>query len=144
MSDGPSVAVPDEVSVRLQQWRGLWIRSAGYHYFFGIAGVTASSLAAIDFGEGYQWLSKLLPTIAALCLAVLGFVHPDRRYQKFVRAWRALDPVVLKYKYGRATLDDVFAAIERGESIITEYEQEIAPRQVPRQAGNAATEGFTS
>ncbi len=124
--------VPEEIQERLDQWRGLWSWSAGYHYFVGVVGVTASSLATIDFG--IDLVPKLLAAAAAVCLAVLGFVQPDRRYQKFVRAWRTLDPVVLRYKYGEATIDDVFDALQRGESIISEYEQEITLKP-PQQTG---------
>lgn len=141
MSSNPSSAnaLPQEVAGRLEQWHGLWWRSAALHYFVGVLGVAASSLAAIDFGEPWRLASQLLAALAAVCLSILGFVQPDRRYQKFVRAWRALDPVALKYKYGHAKLDEVFAAMERGESIITEYEQEVARHQVVGQEVPHAT-----
>lgn len=128
--NAPSTAtVPEEVLQRLNDWKGLWTWSAGYHYLFGVSGVAASSLAVLEFSDECRWIPKVLAAIAAICLAVLGFVQPDRRYQKFVRAWRALDPVVLRYRYGKATLDEVFAALERGESIISDYEQQISGKQ---------------
>jgi hypothetical protein len=140
MSNGFSteIALPDEVAVRLNQWRRLWFQSALLHYVFGVGGVLASSLAAAEFVTGY---SRVLAAVAAACVAVLGFMQPDRRYQKFVRAWRALDPIVLRYKYGKATLDDVFAALERGESIISEYEQEIARQPTTGQTGGGKIAG---
>jgi len=93
----PQIALPEDVANRLKAWHGLWRWSAAYHYIFGILGVAASSLAAVNFGPSYATNSKVLAAIAAVCLAVLGFDQPDRHYQKFVRAWRALDSVTLKY-----------------------------------------------
>jgi len=121
----PTVEIPKEVKERLDAWQRLFMQSTAWHKFLGVTGVAASTLAAIDFGEKYALAPRLLAALAAVCLAVLGFWQLDRRYQKFVRAWRTLDPVAMKFAYGKATLDELFKAVERGEAIITDFEQEL-------------------
>ena len=70
--NAPSPAtVLEEVLQRLNDWKGLWTWSAGYHYLFGVSGVAASSLAVLEFSDECRWIPKVLAAIAAICLAVL-------------------------------------------------------------------------
>lgn len=112
------VELPLEVEKRLAEWQSLWWWASMYHYGFGVVSVTASATAAAMGGVAAQFLA----VIAALSTALIGFTQPERRYLKFVNAWRVLDVAALRYKYGRLSLDDLFAALEQGERIISEYE----------------------
>lgn len=113
---------PAEVKSRLTCWYKLYRRANFTHYTVGIIGVTASALAAVDVGEA----SRFLAAISAVCIAVLGLVKPERKYIKFVRAWRTLDAAAMKYRYGKADLDALLAAMEQGERCITEFEQDLS------------------
>lgn len=55
--------------------------------------------------------------------ALIGFVQPERRYLKFVRAWRVLDVAVLKFKLGLIGIKELADALERGEALISEFEE---------------------
>jgi len=116
---------PDEVESRLNCWHKLYRRANVTHYMVGILGVAASALAAaVDIGEA----SRLLAAISAVCIAILGFVRPERKFIKFVRAWRTLDAAAMRYRYGKVDLDYLFNAMERGEQIISEFEQELSSK----------------
>ena len=114
--------LPVEISQRLGAWQRLWWRSAASHYALGILGVTCSAIATTNI----KYVTQTAAVIAAVCFAVIGFVNPQRRYSKFVRAWRILDSEVDRYRYLGGTIESLFAAKERGEEIITEVEQETA------------------
>lgn len=111
-------ALPPEVKSRLDSWHKLWTESAQLFYLFGALSVTASAVAAATGGVAAQYLSAA----AAVLTALIGFVQPERRYFKFVNAWRVLDIAALKYKKGRADIDNLIQAVEHGERIISEYE----------------------
>jgi hypothetical protein len=112
------LALPKEVDARLSYWHGLWYSSAKYHYFFGVVSVGASVISTSTEGN---W-AKGFSVLAAIATALIGFMHPERRYLKFVRAWRVLDVAAMRYRHGlidKATLID---AVEKGEGCIAEFE----------------------
>lgn len=115
---------PDEVSSRLNCWHKLYRRANRTHYIVGVLGVAASTLAAVDIGEASQFLAA----IAAVCIAILGFVKPERKFIKFVRAWRILDAAAIRYRYGKVDLNDLFNAMDQGESLIAGFEQELSSK----------------
>ena len=115
---------PDEVKSRLNCWYKLYRRANYSHYIVGIIGVAASALAAIDIGEA----SRFLAAISAVCIAILGFVKPERKFIKFVRAWRTLDAAAMRYRYGKADLDSLLNAMEQGERYIAEFEQDLSAK----------------
>ena len=115
---------PDEVKSRLNCWYKLYRRANSTHYIVGIIGVVASALAAVDVGEA----SRFLAAISAVCIAILSFVKPERKFIKFVRAWRTLDAAAMRYRYGKADLDSLFYAMEQGERCIAEFEQDLSTR----------------
>jgi len=120
MSDTEDVNIPPVVSERLAAWRKHWWWSAFMHYSMGVTGVTASAIAA----TGSDKYSQSAAVVAAVCIAFLGFVQPERRYLKFVRAWRRLDSSVLHFQFGKIGHDELIEAVEEGESILTEIEIE--------------------
>ena len=70
--------------------------------------------------EGGQ--AKAFSIIAAISTALIGFMHPERRYMKFVRAWRVLDVAAMRYGHGLIDKAALIDAVERGESLIAEFE----------------------
>jgi hypothetical protein len=119
------IDVPEEVQARVKAWHTLFMRATYSHYAFGILGVAASAISAATDGG----ISKALAAVSAICIAVLGFAQPDRKYVKFVRAWRILDVAALRYRYGKITLDELLEAVEHGEQTITDFEQDMKPKQ---------------
>lgn len=117
--------LPPEIQGRLTEWHRLWIESVKLHYVFGALSVTASAVGAAVGGESARYLAAM----AAVLTALIGFVQPERRYFKFVNAWRVLDVAALRYKYGKLDLDNLFSAVEKGERIISEYENKAEQEQ---------------
>ncbi len=72
--------------------------------------------------------SRYLSVISAVCIALLGFTQPEKKYIKFVRAWRILDIAAMRYRYKIIHIVSLFDALERGEQSITEFEQEISSK----------------
>lgn len=123
MSDfSTPLTLPPEIQDRLDEWHKILKRASIYHYTLGISGVTASALAAAFDGS----ISKLLAAASAACIAALGFAKPDRRYLKFVRAWRVLDSAAMRYRYNNLSDKELLDALDRGEQLITEFEMETA------------------
>ena len=116
--------VPLEVRARMDSWSALYKGAMYSHYFFGVVGVAAATISAATGGA----MGKALAAASAICLAVLGFVQPDRKYLKFSRAWSILDVAALRYRYGEATLAELMDALDHGEQVITEFEQDTQPR----------------
>ena len=112
--------VPEEVEARVNAWYRMFNFASRTHYVVGVLGVACSALAASDVVGA----SQILAAISAVCIAILGFAQPEKKYLKFVRAWRVLDAAVLKYKYGKIDLDVLLEKLERGEQLITEVERD--------------------
>lgn len=126
--DESSQPLPKDIAKRLSYWHGLWNRSASYHYFFGVISVAASVISTSLDGPP----AKIFSIIAAISAALIGFMHPERRYMKFVRAWRVLDVAAMRYQHGlidKATLID---ALEHGENLIGEFEDRYAAAQAEK------------
>ena len=113
--------VPEKILSKYTAWQRLWKIAANTHYVFGILGVAAAALSAAVGGVPGQ----LLAAAAAVCTAVLGFTQPERKYLKFVRAWRVLDDAIMKYEGNLINLAALIAAAAEGEKLITEFESSI-------------------
>ena len=50
-------------------------------------------------------------------------------------AWRTLDAAAMRYRYGKADLDTLFNAMESGEQIIAEFEQELSSKAQHQSTG---------
>jgi hypothetical protein len=117
----PVLSLPPDVQKRLNYWHGLWHRSAQYHYFFGVVSVAASVISTSLDGN---W-AKPFSIIAAITTALIGFMHPERRYFKFVRAWRVLDLAAMRYRHGLIERSALIDAVAQGEALIAELEDKI-------------------
>jgi hypothetical protein len=138
--DDATVGLPEDVSERLAYWHGLWRRSAQYHYLFGVVSVAASVISTSL--EGGQ--AKSFSIIAAIATALIGFMHPERRYMKFVRAWRVLDVAAMRYEHGLINRAALIDALERGESLIAEFEDKYDGSAGDKPAQEESTDAAVS
>lgn len=117
----PLRELPSDVNQRLRFWHGLWHRSSMYHYFFGVVSVAASVISTSLEGQPAKYFS----IVAAIATSMIGFMHPERRYMKFVRAWRVLDVASMRYRHGLIDKPQLIDAVEKGEALIAEFEERI-------------------
>jgi hypothetical protein len=116
--------VLSEISSLLAAWvkrRGLHIF---IHYAVGVVGIFASVAAAAD---AYSRWASLWMVLSSFCMAVLAFGNPRKEYSKFARAVRVLYSAVLRYRYHELEMGDLLLAVERGEAIIENYENDDTP-----------------
>ncbi len=119
--------IPPEVEQRLKTWMRMWRVFLHAHYSLGIVGVLSSTLAAALPKQNDIW-SGLIPinavsffaVISACCFAIIGFVAPDKRYIGLIRAWRALDVALARYRRGLITVEQLFETLEQCETLATE------------------------
>lgn len=111
------IEVPEPIEAKRRAWASLWRNFATLHYGLGGLSVACAAIAAtgVSYAQG-------LAAAAAILTALLGFIQPERKYLKFVRAWRVIDSASLKYSLGLTDLAALAAAAERGEQLITEFE----------------------
>ena len=128
--------LPPDVDKRLDYWHGLWNASAKYHYFFGVVSVGASVISTSMEGTP----AKAFSIVAAIATALIGFMHPERRYMKFVRAWRVLDVASMRYRHGLIDKAALIDAVERGEALIAEFEDRQDAAEVEKKAAAATAE----
>ena len=91
------------------------------HYSIGVLGLMFSLFATSGFGG--QNVSRASALVAGISFSVLGFVDPNSRYKKCVRAARILNLSILKYKYGEISQADLFSAVEAAENLVTDFEE---------------------
>jgi len=87
------------------------------HNLLGLLGILGSLVALT--GLPGVW-TKGATIITGFAIAAMTMWNPRREYMKFARAWRVLDAAARRYRYGQATLPQLFTAIELGEAIIEE------------------------
>jgi hypothetical protein len=109
------------IDTRLQTWRNLWVFFLVTYFLLGTASVALSALAASDILEPRS--RQVLSLIAAVCVAVLGFLRPEARYRNLIRAWRELDLQKSKYLFGGPKTESLLHALGRTERLATEDEQ---------------------
>ncbi|MEN5038238.1 hypothetical protein [Pseudomonas sp. TWI929] len=132
MSNIELAPIPAEVKQRLDTWKRWWRVFVHAHYLLGIVGVLSSTLAAALpknyylFGDSLSAIS-LCAVISACCFAIIGFVSPDKRYIGLIRAWRALDVSLARYRRGYITEPQLLDALERCETVATEPSRHELP-----------------
>jgi hypothetical protein len=60
---------------------------------------------------------------AGVCFGAMGFIDPNSRYKKCVRAARILNLAILCYKYCESSKAELFLAVEQAENVVTEMEK---------------------
>lgn len=124
MTEAAPRTVPPEVSSLLDAWvkkRGLHIF---IHYSIGVVGILASCAAAAD---RYSRWASLWMVISSFSIAFLAFGNPRKEYSKFARAVRVLYAATLRYRYQMIEMRELVEAVERGESIIENFENDDGP-----------------
>lgn len=116
--------VPPEVTSLL----AAWVRKRGQaiflHYSVGVVGILSSVVAAVDM---YSRWASLWMVISSFCIAFQSFGNPRKEYGKFARAVRVLYAAVLRYRYHGLDMDGLLTAVERGEAIIENLDNDDGP-----------------
>jgi hypothetical protein len=128
--------LPLEVSRIHVAWRRLWQWSSRFHYIAGGLSVFSSAMAAM----GGEW-APYFATAAAVLTALIGFVHPERQYLKFVRAWRLLDIAAMRYSLGLIGVEELVYSAERGEKLIADVEGALDKPGAQRQPAKVTASG---
>jgi hypothetical protein len=108
-------AVPSFVKKRLDGW---FIAVWGFtvcRYLFGIGGILAATIAAVSTNADAR---TYFSVIAAICIAVIGFVKPDDSYRRHLVAWRYLDAKVNLYTYRLISIKELLNAMSEAEQMI--------------------------
>jgi hypothetical protein len=105
-----------DIMRRLRTWYR-WNR-IGYlvYALLGGTSILASTLAATKWLETPQYASA----VSAFCIGLLGFVNPQRRAARFIRAWRVVDGALWDFRYGNLPRSDLLKPVREGERIIDE------------------------
>lgn len=134
--------IPPDIAKRLKAWRTLYLIHLYSHYCLGICGVIASALAGFQLPSPFQ---QIAAGSATVCMAIVGFIRPERKYLKFVRAWRILNTAATRYRYSLAEVSDLVAALDDGEARISEFERiddTVEPtNRANKQQGSGQKEG---
>jgi hypothetical protein len=107
--------VPLFVKKRLNGW---FIAFWGFticRYLFGIGGILAATIAAVSTNTDAR---TYFSVIAAICIAIIGFVKPDDSYRRHVVAWRYLDAKVNLYAYRLISIKELLNAMSEAEQMI--------------------------
>jgi hypothetical protein len=119
-------AIKEQISVK-DHWlkcRRTWT-TIHYIYMIGIAALLFSSLAAsktealgltTTMTAWFSWLT-------VMCTAMLAFLSPERKSNKYARAWSVLSNKIARYQVDyQVRLRDVVESYNQGENIIFETE----------------------
>lgn len=113
--------LPTEIKHRKNTWFFWYNFNYSIHYIVGVLGVASSSIAAAEI-DILSINPNHFAAISTVCIAVLGFIKPDKEYRKYVAAWRLLDNAANNYKYLDTDKQQLFKAMNEGEMIIKEHE----------------------
>lgn len=103
------------------------------HYSLGILGLVFSLFATSGFGG--DLISRSAALGGGICFSVLGFVDPNSRYKKCVRAARILNIAIMRYEDGEISRKELLAAVEFTENLVTEHEETeltTLPAHIPK------------
>lgn len=115
--------IPPEIKKRHRTWQVFFEGYTSIHYIVGVVGVIASVLSATQASK--ETNDPLFGIISAACIAILGFVQPDKQYRKYVNAWRILDRGINQYRHGLIDIKDLVASLNRAESSINRHEEAV-------------------
>jgi hypothetical protein len=118
-----NLPIPPDIAERHASWRKLFLNANRGHYSLGVLSVASSSIAVVVGGFSAP-AGQIFAGIAAVLTAMIGFLKPELKYLKFVRAWRILDFAVMKYRAGLISRLELIEAVGAGEAIITRMEDE--------------------
>jgi hypothetical protein len=113
--------VPKEVEELYKLYVSYFRFARTLHYLIGVCGLTFSLMATSGFGGDQA--SRGWALGAGVCFGAMGFVDPNSRYKKCVRAARILNIAILRYKYCELSQSGLFNAVEQAENVVTEMEE---------------------
>jgi hypothetical protein len=113
-------AIREQVKLR-DTWRRCFRGWTFVHYLIGISAILLSSLVA----SKPTWLDgntvSILAWLVAAFTGLLTFLTPDKKADKYIRAWSILSGEITRYNTNKAhTVDDVLEAYHQGENLIHE------------------------
>ena len=119
----------NDVVVLVSERRRAWFRYfRSWRAVFWACGVTAagaSTLAAATQVSGE--VAPYFAVLSSVCVAMLGFLDPQRRANAYVTAWRTLDSSLLRYKAGSCEISALIDSLDHGEAAIAEADAGIGP-----------------
>jgi hypothetical protein len=115
-------AVPSFVKKRLNGWFIAFWGFTVCRYLFGIGGILSATIAAVSTNADAR---TYFSVIAAICIAIIGFVKPDDSYRRHVVAWRYLDAKVNLYTYRLISIKELLNAMSEAEQMIDLTERNV-------------------
>lgn len=111
-------AIKDQVKTKYH-WRRASIGWSWVHYTIGICAIRLSTLIA----SKPLWLNEIqigfVAWVVAAFTGLLTFLAPDKKADKYIRAWSVLSSEVTRYNTNTEhTVEDVLDACRYGENII--------------------------
>jgi len=126
----------ERVNVRLRIWNKVWVGCMLLYFSLGATSVALSAFAATSLiGELARQRCSL---VAAVCVALLGFVRPETRFKNVVRAWRRLDAERTRFVTGFGSAEALLTVLEASERDVTEDEYIANPVPSGKRAKVAA------
>jgi len=113
-------AIRDQVKLK-DSWRRCFRGWTAVHYLIGISAILLSTLVA----SKPVWLDEIHISFFAWLVAaftgLLTFLTPDKKADKYVRAWSVLNSEITRYNADQGhTVEDVLDACRYGENTIHE------------------------
>jgi hypothetical protein len=129
---------------KMKTWMLLFKNLSRLYWSCGVLALVASALAGsrIISDSAVPYVTLL----STLCVGIIGFVDPERRGRRFLRAFRVVDAALLDYKYGPDAQPNtdasapLRAAMNDAERTIAQYE-EATPAPTPEERERAKNMG---
>lgn len=117
--------VLDDIMRNLSKWKRMAKFLQGATIFFGIISISSSIFiiaCAGLFGERDLILIKIVASISAISLTVLGAFNLQRKTTNAWNAWRFLNSNIYRYKTGQIDINNLILCYEEGEKIMGSVE----------------------
>src|SRR5262249_2758159 len=119
MENAERTVVVDQISSREKAW------FTYFHWWrrtFWVCGVLAATFSTLAASSASGRAAPYFAVSSSVCIAVLGFLSPQRRANGYVAAWRIVSTALLRYGAGECSVSDLIAAVDQGEAIIGEVD----------------------
>lgn len=113
------------VEKRMNQWFYMFWSFTIIHYTIGVVGIVASVTAS---ATGNPTRRKIAGVISAFCIAVIGFIQPEKQYRKFVIAWRILDGKYMDFLAGAIDEKGLSEGLKEAENSLDKFESQTGNR----------------
>jgi hypothetical protein len=118
-------AIKDQVTLK-DSWRRCFRGWTAVHYVIGIGAILLSTLVA----SKPAWLDgneiSFVAWLVAAFTGLLTFLTPDKKADKYIRAWSILSSEITRYNTNQAhTIEDVLNACHYAEGVIFDTANEV-------------------